>query len=309
MSVEHIVDGIMRAIKKNLVARIPITSDVSIGTGVIEVSNNFYFESGNEVTLVDSNGTQEHHVLVRPLGTKQLQLLHPVEHDFLVTNNTIVQKTIGHVPLFENDVLYGDRAVIPTEQVSVVVEPVSLDNEWMYLQGGLSENYNIAIMIYLREDKHESALRIVSKYADRIYSVLMSKLHTDIVNQVVPVTANVTAGDTEIEVASTDGFLQRDIAEYEIQDNNNVEIDFKLTGTLTSPTRVVFNRGVLRDYDITENAVVIWRSRYIYDSRPTNIEYGTVSKESGLYKAAKITWFGKETEDYRFPQHSNTVEP
>ena len=40
----------------------------------------------------------------------------------------------------------------------------------------------------------------------------------------------------------------------------------------------------------------------MYDSRVDSVEYGTVQKGSVFLKAARISWFGKETELYSFPQ-------
>ena len=51
-----------------------------------------------------------------------------------------------------------------------------------------------------------------------------------------------------------------------------------------------------------DKAVIRKKKRYTYDSRVENIEYGTVQKGSVFLKAAKLSWFGKETETFQFPQ-------
>lgn len=40
----------------------------------------------------------------------------------------------------------------------------------------------------------------------------------------------------------------------------------------------------------------------MYDSRVSDVEYGPVQKGSAMLKAARLSWFGKETQDYVFPQ-------
>ena len=53
---------------------------------------------------------------------------------------------------------------------------------------------------------------------------------------------------------------------------------------------------------MSDKAVLRHKSKYTYDSRVDNIEYGTVQKGSALLKAAKLSWFGKEAEAFQFPQ-------
>lgn len=65
---------------------------------------------------------------------------------------------------------------------------------------------------------------------------------------------------------------------------------------------VELNRPLTRDYLVQDKAVIRKKKRYTYDSRIESIEYGTVKKGSVFLKAAKLSWFGKEAEGFRFPQ-------
>lgn len=59
---------------------------------------------------------------------------------------------------------------------------------------------------------------------------------------------------------------------------------------------------LVNDYLVSNKAVLRRKVRYMYDSRVTNIEYGSTQKGSAMLKAARLTWVGKETKGYDFPQ-------
>ena len=52
---------------------------------------------------------------------------------------------------------------------------------------------------------------------------------------------------------------------------------------------------------VSDKAVLRRKERYMYDSL-AEVEYGTISKGSFILKAAKISWFGKESRIVPFPQ-------
>jgi hypothetical protein len=303
MPVEKIVDGMIRLLSKNVVARTPLIADLNTGGGIVFVDNTFHFEDGNELAIVDSDGVIEFHVLLQVIDTNRLQLLQPVQRDFLLSKGAIVQKAIAGLPLYENNILFGDREVIPNNEVAVTVEPVTLTNDWIYLQGGLDEEYRLSIMIYLRDDQFEDALRSVLKYSDNIYRLLNQSVHMPVVNDEIDIIANLSAGDTIIPIVSTNGWPVDGLARYEVQDNNHVEIDFRIE-EVVSPTEVRINRPLVYNYLMSDKLKFRRRVLYIYDSRVNNVEFGTISKNNTLYKAAKLSWFGKETEEYPFPQPS-----
>ena len=292
----------VRLIQKNVVARTLLTQDCLVGQGVVIVDDTFRFEDTNEIMLVDINGLTEYHVLLKKLDTNHLQLLEPVQNDFLVANGAIVQKAVAWVPLYEDTVYFGDREVIPTVSASVTVEPVTLANEWMWLQGGLSQEFRLQIMVYLKLDETERSQRAILKYADNIYRLTTGSVHLDVVMDEQPITTDLTSGTNIIPLVTVDGWPPDLDPRYEVQDNNNVEIDFKIVNTFTGPPRVQLNRNIQHNYRMADKLKFRRRVIYIYDSRVDNVEFGTISKNSALFKAAKLSWFGKETEEWSFPQ-------
>jgi hypothetical protein len=307
MSAEHIVDGLIRYIQKNIVARQLITEEAPAGSNVLKVDNSIHFNDVDEVALAINGSSDVHfNTILKVADTNSIILLNPTVRDYGPGNGAVIQKAIGNSPLYEDKVLFGDRNVIPiSDGVAVTIEPATLDNEWVGLPGLLSEEYAVVIMIYVKGDDHQRALRVAIKYSDAIYKLLNSKIHMDLVNDEVPITTNLSSGDTIISIPTTDGWPVDNRYIYEVQNNAHVEIDFSIE-EVVSPTQLRINRPLLYNYDMTDKLKFIRRVKYIYDSRVRNVEYGTVSKESSLYKAARLSWFGKESEDYIFPQHSKS---
>ena len=57
-----------------------------------------------------------------------------------------------------------------------------------------------------------------------------------------------------------------------------------------------------KNFRVQDKAVLRKKKIYTYDSRIENTEYGVVQKGSVIMKAARLTWYGKVTEAYNFPQ-------
>jgi len=303
MSVEQITDGMIRLLQQNLVARTPITSDLPAGGNVVFVDDNLHFEDSVEVALIRADNMTEFHTVLTKINSNQMALLSPTEIEFPA--GSVIQKTVGNNPLFEDQILFGDREVIPVNTVSVTVDPVDMSNEWVYVQGGLSEEYNLTIMVYLNSDETEHALRTVIKYATNIYNLLIGNIHLGIVNDEIPITTDLSAGTSIIPITTTNGWGVDLNPRYEVQDNNHAEIDFRIESVL-SPTTVLLNRPLANSYRLSDKVKFRRRVFYIYDSRPNRVEYGTISKNSTLFKAAKISWFGKYSDDHTFPQVSKS---
>jgi hypothetical protein len=335
MAVTDVVDGIIDLIKLNIIAKTDIISDASIGDTTISVANSFHFERDQEIVLIDygynTPGDPHYHIfeyarIKQIIDTRNIELYDPLVSDWTVANSSFIQKTIGHDPLYSDNVYYGDRAVIPTESMSVTVEPLSMSNEWIYLMGGLSEEYRMSIMIYGKDIETEEGMKILNKYTDAIYKLMMSDLHPDINNYDTPVLYDVPVGASTVIIADTENNREQFAVgtqslytvyrtNYDIQDNINVEQGRVITNI--SPATYVpggemtitVDRPFDNPYLTSEYAAFTRHGRYFYDSRIDNIEYGTVQKGSAFIRAARLNWFGKEVEEQWFPQHSKGIEP
>ena len=323
MPVTDVVDGIIRLLKQNLIAKTNVVSNVVTGDVLVYVENSFHMEPDQEIVLIDYNynvegsahyQTYEYAKVKEVNNTHTITLYSPVQSDWLVSDNSFVQKTIGHAPMYDENILYGDREVIPTEDMAITVQPLSLSNEWLYIQGGLSEEYRMSITVFGKDIETEEGNRIVHKYSDAIYKLLNTNIHLDINNHESPLLYNAAAGSYQLIVEDNADnrkyFLplvnDSCCGDYEIQDNVHVQAYNQITSVSYSGGEMFINLRIPLEYGFNCGDYAIFRRhmRYFYDSRIDNVDYGKIQKGSAWVRAALLTWFGKEVQDYPFPQFS-----
>jgi len=66
--------------------------------------------------------------------------------------------------------------------------------------------------------------------------------------------------------------------------------------------QVLLDSPLRNHYRVSDHAKLRRTKRFLYDSRASNVEYGTVQKGSVFLKAGVVRWFGKETSVFRLPQ-------
>ena len=339
MAVVEVVRGLMDLINKNIIAKTNVSANI-LTSNIVKVENSFHFQPDQEIVLIDYGYNNENYSstshydiyeyarIKEIVDTRTILLYANTVSDWYVSDNTFIQKTIGHAPLYENRVYYGDREVIPTEDMAIAIEPVSLSNEWIYIQGGLSEEYRVSIIIYGKDIETEEGMEILNKYADAVYQLFMDDLHIDINNVDTAVLDNVVAGTSIVKIADTvenrENFKNSteliDEKSYQIQDNILIERDLAILNvtpvvpdgsgvmsvTLSQHPSII--TPLRYNYLTTEYATLIRYKRYFYDTRVDNIEYGVVQKGSAMIRAARLNWFGKEVEEHTFPQKSKGVD-
>jgi hypothetical protein len=322
-----------------MVAKTNLVSNVLTGEVLVNVENSFHYRPGQEIVLIDYGYNEEsspHYHIYEYAQIKEVNNTHwitlssPVESTtgWLVSNNAFIQKTIGHSILYSDRIYYGDREVIPTEEMAITVEPVSLSNEWIYIHGGLSEEYRILITIYGKDIETEEGMKILNLYSDAVYDLFNRNIHIDINNHFSPLLEDVSAGSNMVIVE--DNATNReyfristsipDDEVYEVQDNNGIEIDLYCTNVVTPGDGRMYvylnlNNPTLygiqpleRSYSLSEYAVFMRHgTRYFYDSRIDGVDYGKVQKGSAFLRAATLNWFGKEVTEYQFPQQSHRL--
>lgn len=326
MAIEPLVDTIINLINLNFVARTNVVSNVSTGDVTIQVENSFHFQPNQEIIIIDNGYNVEgdphyqifEYAKVKSVSnTTSIVLTDPVVGNWLVTNQSFIQKTIGHSPLYENEIYYGDREVISTDQMSVTVEPVSMSNEWMYLQGGLNEEYKLKIMIYGKDVKFEEGRRILDRYSDNMVQLLNQNIHIGVEGYSTPLVANVASGETTVYIednAKNEANILKSIdvtplgknltRVYQLQDNNGVTLWFGITDIQISGGQMILtiDAPASKDFLKSEYAVIKRFGIYMYDSRADNATYGVVSKGSAMLRASEISWFGKTINEFTFPQ-------
>lgn len=327
MAIEIIVDAIIDVINQNMIAKTNVTSNVTTGDTLIYVEDSFQFSNDQEIVLIDYGynieGNPHYQIfeyakIQEVNNTSTITLTSPVVGNWTTANNAFIQKTIGHAPLYENNVFYGDREVIPLDQMAVAVEPLSLSNEWIYIQGGLSEEYRIKVIVYGRDIKFEEGRRILDRYSDAIYQLLLNNIHLELDNYHTPLVSNYTALSNQLVIADTAENranitvnVAGDPFDYQMQDNDGASCWFHITNITFSGGNMILTMEFPfnADFKVSDFAILKkWhRTEYIYDSRVDGVTYGQVSKGSAYIRASELNWFGKKVNEHIFPQRSNRL--
>jgi hypothetical protein len=303
-SLEQVCDGMINLIIKNAGARTLLTADALVGATTLAVESTVHFQDSEQIVLIDINdGHVEYHSILSLDGINSLRVVQPLESNFLVGDTATMQKAIGNVSLAENAVLFGDREVIPNPELTITVDPTTMNSmEWMYLRGGLSMQHNLIITVYAKLDTHDNAIRVVQKYGDYLFDLIMNNLHLDIVNDEVFVTQDVAEGSNVVHVPSIEGWNIDPSLRYELQDNNHANIDFSVVDVRSGPPRIILDRPTNVEFKVSEKAIFRRRVRYIWNALVSEVEYGFIQKNSQMYKACKLNWWGKEVNEVMFPQ-------
>jgi hypothetical protein len=310
---DEIILAIIDIIKKHMIAKAFFVQNHSIGDKIISVTNTFQFEPRDEIVILDntysSNQQLEYAKIKRIIDTRTIELYDPIQKDWGMDENAFIQKAIGHVPLYCNNVYYGDRDVIPTHELAITVNPDDKTNEWLFIDSGrgLDNKYNVSITIYGKSLDTENGLRILVKYADALCNLFNTNIHLDIDNVEAPLTESLYTGDSVVVIEDTarnrEFFTISGTEEYEnncgkyaIQSNLGVEYYFDIIDINFSNGKmyVELDGAVENDYILSEFSHIRKHGRYLYDSRATNATYGVILKGSSILRAAKITWFGNE---------------
>lgn len=326
MPIEPLVDAVINIIKRNLIAKTNVTSDVTTGDIVVNVENSFHFKANEEIILIDydynTEGSPHYQVyeyakIKKVNNTSSITLSTPVISNWMMASNAFVQKTIGHSPLYDNQVYYGDREVIATDLMAVTVEPVSMSNEWMYIRGGLSEEYKLKVAIYGKSVDTEDGRRILDKYSDAVVNFLNLNIHAGVSSYSTPLLTDVNSTDTQVTVEDTPSNRENMVLyvdlpvptngirnAYQLQDNKGVSIYLEIIDVQYSGGQIIvtFDKPVGAIFEKSEYATIKRLGMYMWDSRADNAIYGVVSKGSAILRVSEISWYGKYIHEFTCPQ-------
>ena len=235
-TIETLVDGWRDFLKVNLIANSALVQDAHKGDTQIVVANNGRFWKFDTIVIMDNNakydpdqgqytGLEFHTISDDITETGVINLIKPLEKDYLVADYGRMQKAIKNTFLQEKDILYGDRAVIAFDQVAVCVEPETRSNEWLALQGLLGNEYRMAIIVYVKAgglgEEEEIAMRICNAYADVINKLAAENIHLDLSVDETPLVCDGCAGASFVYIAKSIAHLWPPdrCMNYEVQDN------------------------------------------------------------------------------------------
>ena len=289
---EDILESLRRIIYRWVRTSVPLTADVATGGTTLSVSTTHRFRAGDEIALFDP---------YTRLGEPGLRIAEVVDNTtlrlesgiratdgFSTAADAMVVKTYNGN--FIQAIYLGDPAVIP-QFPAIAIMPGTRSSEWLTL-GITTETYNVKIVIYTQSDNQEDSYRFLMRIANAIQEGLKKNIYPLIGPYTTSsVVADVSIGDDFIRVADTREFF----AEQKIVIENSFRAEELEICAIIDGETLQVKVPPANPYLVLEDSKVIGLTRFVYNSWPSNIDYGTIHKGSLLH-AATIDWFAKETE-------------
>ncbi|MCD6435533.1 MAG: hypothetical protein J7L15_04025 [Clostridiales bacterium] len=293
MAMEEILDSVRRIVHKWVNTITPVTQNIAIGNTSIIVYNTRRFQPGDEVMLKDAN-VYETGLSIKSIDSDtEITLDSAILNNWTVAQNTQLVKTINEQ--FVQAVYLGDPEVIPRFP-AVTVNGLSRSSEWMTLES-TKERYEIEIGVYVLESTLEAGYRFLMQMTDVIQKGLKQNIVPLVEDyEIVSLTNDISVGDVNISLN-----VESDIFNYYrqliIEDEYNTQevwVDQVYIDNPSGETRVHLADPVCFNLSASDTSVIIPR-RFVFNSWPSQIEYGKIHKGS-LLKASSIKWFAEEAE-------------
>ena len=291
---EEILDSVRRIVHKWVNTSSLIQADLSRGDTEIVVANASRFNVGDQVML-RNNTIYETGLVVESINytTNCVTLSTPILNDWDVADNVVLIKTIYEQ--FVQGIYIGDPDVIP-RYPAITVNGISRNSEWLTLQS-TKEKFQIEVTVLVQASTHEQGYRFLLNMADTIqlgFKRNILPLVSDY--DITSLAEDITACDTTIRVADRSLFNnnRRIIIEDDLESTENWVIGWFDETEDPSQDALQLHDSVPYSF-LVGNTTVIVPKRFVYNSWPADVQYGTIHKGE-LLKAAKISWFAEEEE-------------
>jgi len=289
---EDVLESIRRTVYRWVNTSVPLTATIALGGDTISVTTSHRFRAGDEVALFDPDtGLGEPHIIIEEIvdnTTIRFQSGIQASEGFGPGQGSMLMKAWNGN--FIQAIFLGDPAVIPVYP-SIAIMPGTESSEWLTL-GVTTETYNVKVVTYVEADNQEDSYR----YLLKVTKAIQDGMKKNIFPLIGPftthtVTADVAIGDNFLRVSdTTDLICQQKIVLENIHRAEELEILNIINGTTIEVCVPPAN-----PYFVSESSKIIGLTRFIYNSWPSDIDYGYIHKGSLLH-ASTISWFGKETE-------------
>lgn len=293
----------------------PLISDLPIGSTVVTIVNASRFRPGDQIFIMsDVAGlTEQAQILDLNLNADGIHtdviLASPTTGAWTVANSSYLLKAIGWMPL--KRVHIGDLTQIP-DFPTITISPKSESNDWFTIRS-TTHDRTLSFRIYVQADNMEATELAFTAYAEQVKEILMDHVHPIIGGLSMPLTADLPAGSTIVQVEDTSAlkpynaiFLRDAYPRASQGDLGNavgsISVPPAPAGAQEAIIRQIlspnhFELATPTDFDflVARQGEAILVRRYLYDSRPSQISYGFVPGQGGSFmRAAEITWMCKE---------------
>jgi hypothetical protein len=285
-----ILESVRRTIYRWVNTNVALTEDAPYNTTTLKVTSSIRFKAGDEVALHNGVDGEPGLRIYEVPDNNTIILETPIQviTGWRVSNNAMLTKTYNGQ--FMQAIYIGEPDVIPMYP-AITILGQKRSSEWFTL-GTTKERYSLQIAIYSAADNHEDSYRTVMQLADIIQLGLKKNIFP-LVGQyeTTTITADIAAEDTFIKVADSSIFQCEDKI---VVENIYQAEELRVAAIPDSTTIQVFPNPHF-PYLVSEQTKVIRLTRFIYNSWPSDIEYGFKYKGTLLH-AASISWFAEEQE-------------
>ena len=288
---EEVLDSVRRIISRWTITSTPLRVDANSGDTILTVRTAIRFQAGNQCTLISMDNRGETNLYIkRIVDPTHIELVSPLQYDFPVSENPVLNKTING--LFVQGIYIGDPDPIPFYP-AITVNGTGRDSEWITMDS-TKEIYNVDINIYVQDSSQEAGYRFLLKMADIVQNGLKSNIYPLVAPySTSAITSNVAINDFYIKIGDTSILFPDRSQRVLLEDSFKVQ-ELHVDQIIDSTTFKV-SPAVCDNYLVSDGANIVSMSRFIFNSWPKAINYGLVHKGT-LLKAATITWFAWEEE-------------
>lgn len=298
-SAHDIMKALQRLMIEHMAAREPLTADAAIGDTVISALNTSRFRKGDEVFILAASLNLAEAAVIEevlewdPVEGNRIRIVDPLKTAWTTADGSEVHRAINHQPL--KRVYLGDLKVIP-DFPAITISLPSETNEWWTLRA-TSHEYTFKVRGYILADNFETGAEFITKFGEHMREVLIDHIHplVDDPPIIVPLTADLLAGTTVVEVTSTADLNEGNriyFRDSQVRPGGSQEA---VVRSILSPTELRVGTAMEFDFLVARQAELLAVQRYIYDSRPSSVNYGFVPAAGGSFAhAVEISYFAKE---------------
>ena len=284
------LESLRRTIYRWVNTTTTLTADAAYGATTISVTSSKRFRVGDEVALHDgTNGEPGLRISEIP-DERTVVLESPIRviTGWRVSANAMLTKTYDGQ--FIQAIYIGEPDVIP-RYPAITILGQGRSSEWFTL-GTTKERYKAQIVVYAENDNHEASYRMVMQVANIIQLGLKKNIFPLIgPYDVVSTTADIEGGDEFIKVSDSSVFACED----KILVENLYQAEELRIAAIPDSTTLQVWPNPYNDYLTSDQTKIIRLSRFVYNSWPSEINYGFKYKGTLLH-AASIDWFAEEQE-------------
>jgi hypothetical protein len=282
-----IINSVRKILSRHVVGNIPLRTAAAAGDDTLHIRTTERLRAGDEIIIADAiDEYAEHSLFIEEIvDTTHISLTTPLNNAWPV--GSVVKRAFAGQ--YVKNIFPGEPDVI-LKYPSITVSVKSSHSEF-YTTRATKERYEIEIGVFVEDSSQEEGYENLLELTDRVQKALKKNVYPLVADYTTyPITADIADQDVFIKVAdSTDfgvGTLVMVEDTFKTQENIVVGPCDATTIRLQSPLKGAFS---------TTDTNIIIPARFIHNSWPADIKFGTIFKGT-LLKGASISWFAEEIE-------------